>query len=169
MVVSIEMLDDKSVLLWRAALGAPAARLALAGAAWIFLLALVVAVLLAMGPIPKLAVTLGFVAAIASSLLGLALSPQGDIPAHSIFAGRLHFLNIGRRMRKWKEMGGGQVDLSATAYVDFTAACALADLAKNSACKLPFVMGSATGTQVRQVLAVCSPSNAEMFRHEIND
>lgn len=164
MVVSIEMLDDKSVLLWRAALGAPAPRLTVAGSAWVFLLALTVAVLLTVGPYAKFGVTLAFGTAIAASLVGLGWSPNVDIPAHTIFAGRLHFLNIGLRLRLWKQMGIGHVDLSATTHVDFTAACALADLARTNPGMLTFVLGADTGTQVRQVLEVCCPSRMEIFQ-----
>lgn len=163
-VVSIEMLDDKSVLMWRAALGAPDARITFASAAWIFLLALAVAVLLAVGPMAKLAVTLGFAFAIATSLMGLSRASPVDKPVDTIFAGRLHFLNIGRRLRQWKRSGEGHLDLSATTHVDFTAACALADLTRTSTVKRHFLLGSKTGTQVRQVLAFCCPDRAKEFQ-----
>lgn len=157
-VVSIEMLDEKSVLLWRAALGANTARQTLAAGVWVFLLALIVSVLVGLSPMPKLAVTVGFAVAIAASVAGL----YGTTPlpeSHSaIFAGRLHFFNIGRNVRQWKQSGASQIDLSATTYVDFTAACMLADLVRAAPNRPLLVLGAGTGSQVRQVLSVCCPS-----------
>jgi hypothetical protein len=145
-------------------LGAPDARITFASAAWIFLLALAVAVLLAVGPMAKLAVTLGFAIAIATSLMGLSRASPVDKPVDTMFAGQLHFLNIGRRLRQWKRSGVGHLDLSATTRVDFTAACALADLTRIGTDKRRFLLGSETGTQVRQVLAVCCPDRAKEFQ-----
>lgn len=160
-VVSIEMLDDKAVLLWRAALGAPAARPALASGAWVFLLALAVAVLLAVGPWAKLAVTAGFAVAIVASLLGLYLSPKVQQESGTIFAGKLHFFNISLRLRQWRKSKFPQIDLSSTTYLDFSAACVLADLARAAGGNQFFIFGVNTGEQVRQVLSVCSPSSVK--------
>ena len=162
-VVSIEMIDEKSVLLWRAGLGASNARVTLAGGVWVFVLALGVAVYFALGPFSKLAVSAGFAAAIVGSLLGLLFSKAGAVPVDTPLGGHLHFLNIGRRLRLWKQAGAGCIDLSETTHVDFSAACALADLARGMDSKggkepgRPFGFGTATGLQVPQVLEICYP------------
>lgn len=172
-VVSIEMIDDKSVLLWRAALGVDQARRALAGAAWVFALAVGVAVCLAASPRWPYAVTSGFAAAIAASLLGLWLATmrrgaETPPPADQPLGGRLHFLNVGQRLRDWKSRTAevadpARIDLSQTRCLDFSAACALADLARglqrqNAAqAGSPFRFGGGTSAQVIDMLRVCCP------------
>ena len=160
-VVSIEMIDEKSVLLWRAGLGETQARTTLAAAVWVFALALGVAVLVAVGPQSKLAVSAGFGVAIACSLAGLLPAPSHATPANTPLGGRLHFLNIGRRLREWKKTAGTHsIDLSQTTHLDFSAACALADMARGMAgphAATPFLFGPDTGTQVRQMLQICYP------------
>ena len=160
-VVSIEMIDEKSVLLWRAGLGETQARTTLAAAVWVFALALGVAVLVAVGPQSRLAVSVGFGVAIACSLAGLLPAPPHATPASTPLGGRLHFLNIGRRLRKWQQTAGTHsIDLSHTTHVDFSAACALADMARGMAgphAATPFLFGPGTGTQVMQMLRICYP------------
>jgi len=165
-VASIEMIDDKSALLWRAGLGARHARRTLAGGVWVFACALAVAMGLAVGPQAKYAVSAGFAVAIAGSLLGLLAAGRAAaaIPSGGPFAGRLHFLNIGRRLRVWKLGASGIIDLSHTTHVDFSAACALADLARgleSEGVPNPFRLGAGTGPQVRQMLEVCHPRALE--------
>ena len=160
-VVSIEMIDEKSVLLWRAGLGETQARTTLAAAVWVFALALGVAVLVAVGPQSKLAVSAGFGVAIACSLAGLLPAPSHATPASTPLGGRLHFLNIGRRLREWKQTAGTHsIDLSQTTHLDFSAACALADMARGMAgphAATPFLFGPDTGMQVIQMLRICYP------------
>ena len=160
-VVSIEMIDEKSVLLWRAGLGATQARTTLSGAAWIFALALGVAVLMALGPHSQLAVLAGFGVAVACSLVGLLRGPTRAASADMTLGGRLHFMNIGRRLSQWKQSASNDViDLSHTTHLDFTAACALADLARGMAspqAASPFRFGPNTSPQVTQILRICHP------------
>lgn len=158
-VVSIEMIDEKSVLLWRAGLGAAQARTTLAGAVWVFALALGAAMLMALSPQSRLAVSVGFGVAVACSLAGLLRMPSEPAPEGTPLGGRLHFLNIGGRMRQWKQTAGTHaIDLSRTTHLDFSAACALADLARGRAgtqAESPFHFGPGTGPQVRQMLQIC--------------
>ena len=75
--------------------------------------------------------------------------------------GRLHFMNIGRRLSQWKQSASNDViDLSHTTHLDFTAACALADLARGMAspqAASPFRFGPNTSPQVTQILRICHP------------
>ena len=53
------------------------------------------------------------------------------------------------------------IDLSQTTHLDFSAACALADLARGMAsphAARPFLFGPDTGPQVMQMLRICYPS-----------
>lgn len=171
-VVSIEMIDDKSVLLWRAGLGVEegAARGALAGAAWIFLFALGVAMSFALSPWPALAVLAGLGAGLLASLAERALSARRR-PAGAGPTGDLHFLNIGRALSRWS--GGGKVDLSRVRALDFSAACALADLSRDPRRGVRLQLGPAASAQVRQMLAICAPealyASASSSRPESHD
>lgn len=159
-VASIEMIDDKTALLWRAGLGARNARRTLAGGVWVFVAALAVAMGFAMGPLAQYAVSAGFAVAIACSLLGFVVSRADAGAPGGPFSGRLHFLNIGRRLQAWKEEGGRSIDLSRTTHIDFSAACALADLARGMESEgpaHPFRLGPGTGAQVREMLETCHP------------
>ena len=162
-VVSIEMIDEKSILLWRAGLGAHQARTTLAGGVWVFVLALTVAVLFAIGPLSKLAISAGFAAAIAGSLIGLMVCKAQAMPVETPLGGHLNFLNIGRRMRLWKQARADRIDLSETTHIDFSAACALVDLARgmhsdgDKETVSPFDFSLATDPQVPQLLEICYP------------
>ena len=149
------------MLLWRAGLGETQARSTLAAAVWVFALALGVAVLVAVGPQSRLTVSAGFGVAIACSLAGLLPAPSHATPASTPLGGRLHFLNIGRRLREWKQTAGTHsIDLSQTTHLDFSAACALADMARGMAgphAATPFLFGPDTGMQVIQMLRICYP------------
>ena len=96
-----------------------------------------------------------------SWLAGLLPAPSHATPANTPLGGRLHFLNIGRRLREWKKTAGTHsIDLSQTTHLDFSAACALADMARGMAgphAATPFLFGPDTGTQVRQMLQICYP------------
>ncbi len=158
-VVSIEMLDEKSVLLWRTALGASKARKALVNGLWIFLLAVSIAVLMAIGPWSKLAVTVAFLAAIIASLTGLLLAPKQKTSNNGVFSGRLHFLNIGSHMRRWKAGEHRSIDLSMTQAIDFTAACAIRDITRAQAGKTQILIGENTGKEVSEILEVLCPES----------
>ena len=120
-----------------------------------------VAVLVAVGPQSRLTVSAGFGVAIACSLAGLLPAPSHATPASTPLGGRLHFLNIGRRLREWKQTAGTHsIDLSQTTHLDFSAACALADMARGMAgphAATPFLFGPDTGMQVIQMLRICYP------------
>ncbi len=165
-VVSIEMLDEKSVLLWRAALGASKARKPLATGLWIFLLAVSIAVMMAIGPWSKLAITVAFLAAVVASLLGLLLAPKQKASNNSTFSCRLHFLNIGSHVRHWKAGDHCSIDLSMTQAIDFTAACAIRDITRAHASKTQIVIGQNTGKEVSEILEVLCPESLKPYRTE---
>ncbi|WP_339941468.1 hypothetical protein, partial [Undibacterium luofuense] len=165
-VVSIEMLDEKSVLLWRAALGASKARKPLATGLWIFLLAVSIAVLMAIGPWSKLAITVAFLTAVVASLLGLVLAPKQEASNNGVFSGRLHFLNIGSHVRRWKAGDHRSIDLSMTQAIDFTAACAIRDIARAQAGKTQIAIGENTGKEVSEILEVLCPESLKPYRTE---
>lgn len=165
-VVSIEMQDEKSTLLWRTALGASKARKALANGFWIFLLAVSIAVLMAIGPWSKLAIIAAFLAAVIASLICLVVAPKQEDSTNGVFSGRLHFLNIGSHVRRWKAGEHRSIDLSMTQGIDFTAACALRDITRAQASETQIVIGEDTGKEVSEILEVLCPESLKSYRTE---
>lgn len=165
-VVSIEMLDEKSILLWRTAFGASKARKALTNGLWIFLLAISVAVLMAIGPWSKLAITIAFMSAVLASLISLIHVQKQKTTPVGLFSGALHFLNIGSHVRHWKAAGIRRIDLSMTQEIDFTAACALRDIARSQGSDTQIVVGQHTGKQVSEVLEMLCPEYLKPYGAE---